>query len=422
MSSIARIFGAPVIEPPGKVAASRSKASRPGARRPVTVDTRCCTDGVRSSRQSRGTRTLPGRQTRPRSLRRTSTIIVFSARSFSEAEQLGGEGPILGAGGAARAGSLDRVGPDATGCVEGQERLRRGRDDGAARPGPGTARRVCPSEVEVGGERRRLARPQAAEDGPRIAVEAGDQPAGEVRLVELARRRSPRGPPRRAPVQAARSISERKTRRGKAGSPRRGTRTAVSARARTPASARCEAEPRRRRPPGRSARPARRARPTRSPRRGARGAGPAGPGRRPPAPGGAPGGARGRMRGGRRGPPANGGAPAGQRRRVEPREGGARLRERVRTRCATRPAPRPGPRRGTTSAPPAPAARSRAGPAPAGRGTRRRRRRARPRRAPGDARRRSWRVASARPWAGLSAAGGRSPAAATPGGSGPRSE
>ena len=58
--SIARIFGAPVIEPPGNDAASRSNASRPGASWPVTVETRCWTAAVRSSRQRRGTRTVPG--------------------------------------------------------------------------------------------------------------------------------------------------------------------------------------------------------------------------------------------------------------------------------------------------------------------------------------------------------------------------
>ena len=34
MISMARIFGAPVIEPPGKVAAMRSTTSRPGAQAP----------------------------------------------------------------------------------------------------------------------------------------------------------------------------------------------------------------------------------------------------------------------------------------------------------------------------------------------------------------------------------------------------
>ena len=47
------------------------------------ADTRCCTNSNVSSRQSCVTRTLSGRQTRARSLRSRSTIITFSARSFS---------------------------------------------------------------------------------------------------------------------------------------------------------------------------------------------------------------------------------------------------------------------------------------------------------------------------------------------------
>ena len=65
-SSIARIFGAPVIEPPGNERARAGRTRRgpaPAAR--STVETRCWTAAVRSSRHRRGTRTLPGRQTRP---------------------------------------------------------------------------------------------------------------------------------------------------------------------------------------------------------------------------------------------------------------------------------------------------------------------------------------------------------------------
>jgi hypothetical protein len=40
MISIARTFGAPVIDPPGNVARNRSIASHCGASRPVTVATR----------------------------------------------------------------------------------------------------------------------------------------------------------------------------------------------------------------------------------------------------------------------------------------------------------------------------------------------------------------------------------------------
>jgi hypothetical protein len=40
MISIARNFGAPVIEPPGNAALSRSSASAPGASCPTIVETR----------------------------------------------------------------------------------------------------------------------------------------------------------------------------------------------------------------------------------------------------------------------------------------------------------------------------------------------------------------------------------------------
>ena len=40
MISMARTFGAPVIEPPGKVARSRSVAVTPGMSSPTTVETR----------------------------------------------------------------------------------------------------------------------------------------------------------------------------------------------------------------------------------------------------------------------------------------------------------------------------------------------------------------------------------------------
>ena len=49
----------------------------------MTVDTRCITVAKRSTAQSAGTATLSSRHTRERSLRRRSTIITFSARSFS---------------------------------------------------------------------------------------------------------------------------------------------------------------------------------------------------------------------------------------------------------------------------------------------------------------------------------------------------
>ena len=83
-SSIARTFGAPVTDPGGKLARSRSASEVPSDSSPVTSETRCQTPGCSSARQRSGTRTVPYRHTRPRSLRIRSTIITFSARSFSE--------------------------------------------------------------------------------------------------------------------------------------------------------------------------------------------------------------------------------------------------------------------------------------------------------------------------------------------------
>ena len=57
ISSIARILGAPVIEPPGNDGREEVERVAPGRSRPVTVVTRCWTAAVRSRRRSRGTRT-----------------------------------------------------------------------------------------------------------------------------------------------------------------------------------------------------------------------------------------------------------------------------------------------------------------------------------------------------------------------------
>ena len=85
MICIARTFGAPETVPAGNVARSRSHASTPGAISPATSETRCVTCEKRSTSRNRSTWTLPGRQTRDRSLRPRSTSITCSARSFSEA-------------------------------------------------------------------------------------------------------------------------------------------------------------------------------------------------------------------------------------------------------------------------------------------------------------------------------------------------
>ena len=98
-SSIARIFGAPVIEPPGK--RGGEQVERVAARREAAGDGR---DEVLDGRgplepaQARHADACPGRQTRPRSLRRTSTIITFSARSLRRRQELARERAVLVAG------------------------------------------------------------------------------------------------------------------------------------------------------------------------------------------------------------------------------------------------------------------------------------------------------------------------------------
>ena len=84
MISIARTFGAPVIEPPGNAARSRSSASMPGVelRRPRSRRGGGRWRSARARRARRRAR-VPGAQTRDRSLRIRSTIIRFSARSFA---------------------------------------------------------------------------------------------------------------------------------------------------------------------------------------------------------------------------------------------------------------------------------------------------------------------------------------------------
>ena len=82
---IARIFGAPDTVPAGKQARSRSNGLTPSCSSPSTSDTRCVTCEKRSGSRKRSTRTVPGLQTRERSLRPRSTSITCSARSFSDA-------------------------------------------------------------------------------------------------------------------------------------------------------------------------------------------------------------------------------------------------------------------------------------------------------------------------------------------------
>ncbi len=85
MIPIVRTFGAPVIDPLGKSARKTSGTPVPGSRSAVTVDVSCHTVSKRSGSNTLAHRTVPGRAMRPRSLRSRSTIIAFSARSFTDA-------------------------------------------------------------------------------------------------------------------------------------------------------------------------------------------------------------------------------------------------------------------------------------------------------------------------------------------------
>ena len=160
--SIARILGAPVIEPPGNEAASRSKASRPAASRPVTVETRCWTAAVRSRRQ----------QPRDADAARATDPAEVVAQHVHDhhvlgavlgaAEQLARERAVLRPRSRPR-GRVPLIGSraDAALGVDRQERLGRGREE-RARPAGQLAR----AQVEVRGEERRIAGPQAAVQRP----------------------------------------------------------------------------------------------------------------------------------------------------------------------------------------------------------------------------------------------------------------
>jgi hypothetical protein len=84
MICIVRIFGAPVIDPQGNSARIKSTRLVPSHSTDSTVDVICQTVSKRSRSNNDDTRTLPGTETLPRSLRSRSTIITFSARFFSE--------------------------------------------------------------------------------------------------------------------------------------------------------------------------------------------------------------------------------------------------------------------------------------------------------------------------------------------------
>ena len=187
----------PVEDLHRRAASARRSSSRPG-RRPgrspprtpraqpcrVTVLTSWCTGRVRLHReQLAAPRTEPSSATRPRSLRTRSTIIRFSARSFSLVAQLGGAAPRPRAGvRAARPGALDRLGLDPPVGADAQEALRRGAQHGDS---PGS---------REGRVRRRAGPPQHPVGRPRVDRDRH----GAARWSGTARTtRRPRSPPGR---------------------------------------------------------------------------------------------------------------------------------------------------------------------------------------------------------------------------------
>ena len=118
----------------------------PRARRPVTSDTRWWTVANDSTARSEGTATLPVSHTRPRSWRTRSTIITFSARSFSERASSRASAASLA--GSAPRGRVPLIGPalDAPIGVEAEEALRR--RDSTPRPrGARATRRTAPGST-----------------------------------------------------------------------------------------------------------------------------------------------------------------------------------------------------------------------------------------------------------------------------------
>ena len=88
ISSIVESFGAPVIEPQGNIAPSTPARPVPGRGRERRRETSWNRVGYSSTPSSSVTSTLPGSLIRAMSLRSRSTIMTFSARSFSPAASI----------------------------------------------------------------------------------------------------------------------------------------------------------------------------------------------------------------------------------------------------------------------------------------------------------------------------------------------
>ena len=124
-----------------------------------------------------GTSTVPGTQTRPRSLRARSTSMTCSARSFGSASRLLGQPHVLLLRRPARAGAGRRV-DDGRAARDGDERLRRGADD-VERPLPA-------GEAQQVHVRRRVGRPQHPVEVERLDVGLQLEPLGQHHLERVA--------------------------------------------------------------------------------------------------------------------------------------------------------------------------------------------------------------------------------------------
>ena len=176
MILIVRTFGAPVIEPLGKSARNTSARPVSGRSRAVTVDVSCQTVSNRSGSNTLDHRTVPGRAMRPRSLRSRSTIIAFSARSFTDAVSRSRIGVVLREPAAARRRALHRPCREEVAVQPEEELGRRGQDPVTARRS-GTRR--CGASLRVA---------QVAVETALVALHRRTQPERVVHLIGVAGR------------------------------------------------------------------------------------------------------------------------------------------------------------------------------------------------------------------------------------------
>ena len=176
MISMARTFGAPVIEPPGKAARSRSSASRPGAQLADDGRDQVVHGGVALEREElRHAHACPARHTRDRSLRSRSTIIRFSARSFALSVSAWPSAASCSGPTPRGARALDRPRLDVAAGVDAQEAL-----------GRRAEHRARPAKSRKAANGAGLLRAQAAVERPRRLGERRLEALRQVRLEDVA--------------------------------------------------------------------------------------------------------------------------------------------------------------------------------------------------------------------------------------------